>query len=329
MKRVISGIKPTGDVHIGNYLGAMKSWVGFQSSNTQALYFVADLHGLNTRQDPSQLRSRTFDLVAWLLTIGIDPEKSILFLQSGVSAHAELCWILNNYTTVGELNRMTQYKDKLQKSSSTDGQIVGLYDYPVLMAADILLYDVEDVPVGEDQTQHVELTRKIAERFNNLYGGVFTLPQAVHTSEGKRIMSLQDPTQKMSKSESDNSYVLLLDKKISIIDKFKRAVTDSDNRIYFDKQHKPAITNLLEIYSGFSDLPIKEIEAVYVNKGYGEFKQDLGQLVAEKLEGLQQTFIKYRDNEKELLRILAQGNEKANIIAKDKLQEVRNIIGLL
>lgn len=329
MKRIISGIKPTGEVHIGNYLGAMCSWADYQAPNTQAIYFIADLHSLNTRQDPTVLRSSTLDLMAWLLTMGIDPNESILFLQSRVSAHAELCWILNNYTTMGELNRMTQYKDKIKKSDNTEGQLVGLYDYPVLMTADILLYDTEGVPVGEDQTQHVELARKIAERVNNLYGDVFVLPQAIHTKEGKRVMSLQDPTHKMSKSESDNSFVLLLDKKSVVIDKFKRAVTDSENAVIYNKKDKPAISNLLEIYSGFTGESISSIEEQYVGKGYSQFKLELGEIVADKLSTLQEQYNIIRDDESNLVNIIESGNAKAEQIASKKLKEVKEKIGLL
>lgn len=328
MKHIVSGIKPTGEAHIGNYLGAMKLWPSFQSDDNQVLYFAADLHSLNTRQDASELQRRTLDLVAWLITVGIDPKRSIIMVQSMVSAHSELCWILNNYVTMGELSRMTQFKDKVKKSSS-DGQLVGLYTYPILMAADILLYDANEVPVGNDQAQHVELTRVVAERFNNLYGEVFTIPKVVHTPNATRIMSLQDPIKKMSKSESDSSFVLLLDTKKSIIDKFKRAVTDSDNKISYDKVNKPAISNLLEIYAGFDEISIEDIEKRYKGKGYGEFKLDLGELVASKLNKLQQKYKTIRSNEAELMQIIEQGNVKAEQIASKKLKQVKEKIGLL
>ena len=328
MKRIVSGIKPTGEAHIGNYLGAMRLWPSFQSDENQVLYFVADLHSLNTRQDPSELQRRTLDLVAWLITVGVDPKRSIVMVQSMVSAHSELCWILNNYVTMGELSRMTQFKDKAKKSSS-DGQLVGLYTYPILMAADILLYDANEVPVGNDQAQHVELTRVIAERLNNLYGEVFTIPEAVHTPNATRIMSLQDPVKKMSKSESDSSFVLLLDTKDSVIDKFKRAVTDSDNKICYDKAKKPAISNLLEIFAGFSDYNIEDIEKKYANKGYAEFKLDLGMLVADKLGVLQESFKSIRTDESRLKQIIEEGNAQASNISKKKLREVKEKIGLL
>ncbi len=328
MNRIVSGIKPTGEAHIGNYLGAMRLWPSFQSDENQVLYFVADLHSLNTRQDPSELQRRTLDLVAWLITVGVDPKRSIIMVQSMVSAHSELCWILNNYVTMGELSRMTQFKDKAKKGSS-DGQLVGLYTYPILMAADILLYDANEVPVGNDQAQHVELTRVIAERLNNLYGELFTIPKAVHTPNATRIMSLQDPVKKMSKSESDSSFVLLLDTKDSIIDKFKRAVTDSDNKICYDKAKKPAITNLLEIFAGFSDYKIEDIEKKYANKGYAEFKLDLGILVADKLGVLQESFKSIRADESKLIHIIEKGNAQASNIARKKLKEVKEKIGLL
>lgn len=328
MKRIVSGIKPTGESHRGNYLGAMKLWPSFQSDGNKVLYFVADLHSLNTRQDPSVLQRRTLDLIAWLLTVGVDPKRSIIMVQSMVSAHSELCWILNNYVTMGELNRMTQFKDKAKKSSS-EGQLVGLYTYPILMAADILLYDANEVPVGNDQAQHVELTRVVAERFNNLYGEAFTIPKAVHTPNATRIMSLQDPTRKMSKSESDSSFVLLSDTKDNILDKFKRAVTDSDDKICYDKANKPAISNLLEIYAGFSDYQIEDIEKKYVNKGYAEFKLDLGMLVADKLGALQESFKSIRADESKLMQIIEEGNAQASTIARKKLDEVKEKIGLL
>jgi tryptophanyl-tRNA synthetase len=327
MKTVFSGLKPTGEMTIGNYLGAIKHWPASQEGN-RSIFFIPNSHAITVRQDPSELKRRTLDLVAWLLTAGVDPKKSIILVQSMVPAHAELFWILDNYVTLGELNRMTQFKDKSAKSGST-GQLVGLYSYPVLMAADILLYDANEVPVGEDQIQHVELARDIAKRFNNLYGNTFTLPKAVVPSHGGRIKSLSEPTSKMSKSEHPDSYVALGESAESVIKKFKRAVTDSDTKIRYDIKNKPAISNLIEIYAGFSDKTPQQVEKMFYNSGYGDFKQQLGELVAEELSKLQKNFEKYRSNESKLFKIISQGNAKATAIANKKLAEVKNKIGLL
>lgn len=328
MKTVFSGLKPSGDMTIGNYLGAMRHWPLSQQEGVRTIFFVPNEHAITVRQDPNHLRERTLDLVAWLLTVGVDPNKSIILVQSMVSAHTELGWILDNYVTMGELSRMTEYKDKAKKLGS-EGQVAGLFTYPVLMAADILLYDTNEVPVGDDQIQHIELTRDIANRFNNLYGVTFTLPKAVVPESGARIMGLEDPTSKMSKSDHPDSFIMLAEPAESIIKKFKRAVTDSDNEIKYDRANKPAISNLLEIYAGFSDKPIADIEKDYVGKGYGDFKQDLGELVAERLTELQAKFEAIRSDEGGLMQIIEQGNEDARIIANNKLSEVKEKIGLL
>lgn len=326
MKRVLSGIKPSGDMTIGNYLGAMRRWAELQEG-AEAIYFVANLHAITARQDPAELRQRTLDLVAWFLTVGIDPSKSIICVQSMLPAHSELAWILNNYTTLGELNRMTQFKDKANKAGA-EGQLVGLYDYPVLMAADILLYDSDEVPVGDDQVQHIELTRDIASRFNNLYGETFKLPRAVLGEVSRRIMSLDDPTTKMSKSGASTSYVALDEDRDEVIRKFKRAVTDSGSAIEATDS-KPAMTNLLEIYASFSGKSISQVEQDYVGVGYGQFKQDLGELVADKLMGLQSSFSQYRNDEAKLKQIIISGNDKASAIATKKLEIAKQKIGLL
>lgn len=326
MKRVLSGIKPSGDMTIGNYLGAMARWPEGQDVQ-ESIFFVANLHAITVRQDPAELKRRTLDLVAWFLTVGIDPNKSIICVQSMLPAHSELAWILNNYTTIGELNRMTQFKDKAG-SSGAEGQLVGLYDYPVLMAADILLYDTDEVPVGDDQVQHIELTRDIASRFNNLYGETFKLPRAVLGDVSRRIMSLDDPLAKMSKSGAEASYVALDDNADTIIRKFKRAVTDSGSSIEAIES-KPAITNLLEIYASFSGESIAQLEQKYSGIGYGQFKQELGELVADKLTQLQKEFKQYRSDEKELFKIIEAGNQKVSQIAQQKLEEVKVKIGLM
>ena len=328
MKTVFSGLKPTGDMTIGNYIGAMKGWPATQKEGVRSIFFVPNAHALTVRQSPEDILKRTLDLAAWLLAVGIDPKKSIILIQSMVGAHSELFWILDNYVTMGELNRMTQFKDKSKKLGA-EGQVVGLFNYPVLMAADILLYDSNEVPVGEDQTQHVELTRDIANRFNKLYGDTFVLPRATTPEVGARIMGLDDPVAKMSKSDHPDSFVGLGESAESVIKKFKRAVTDSDTQIRYDKVAKPAISNLIEIYCGFTDKTPLEVEKLYENRGYGEFKHELGEIVAEKLTKLQGEFSKFRNDEAELTRILAEGSAKASEIADKKISEVKSKLGLL
>lgn len=327
MKTVFSGLKPSGDMTIGNYIGAMRHWPKDQGK-ARTIFFVPNSHAITVRQDPDDLKKRTLDLVAWLLTVGINPKQSIILVQSMVSAHAELCWILDNYVTMGELSRMTEYKDKAKKLGP-EGQVVGLFSYPVLMAADILLYDTDEVPVGDDQNQHIELTRDIANRFNKLYGDTFVLPKAVNPKSGARIMGLDDPTKKMSKSDHPDSFVMLAESAESVVKKFKRAVTDSGDEITHDKKKKPAISNLLEIYAGFSGMSIKDIEKMYLGKGYGEFKQDLGELVAGRLSELQAKFEEVRSDEAKLMQTIEEGNAKARAIAEPKLAQVKGKIGLL
>lgn len=327
MKRVVSGIKPSGDLTIGNYLGAMKRWAEHQDEEGyENFFFIANLHAITVKQDPEKLKLRTYDIIAWLLTVGVDPNKSVIFIQSMIPAHSEICWILNNYVTMGELSKMTQYKDKSQKAGK-EGQLAGLYDYPVLMAGDVLLYDADEIPVGMDQVQHVELCRTIAQRFNNQHGETFKIPKATLSKTTSKIMSLNDPGKKMSKSDSDDSYISMDDKPESIIKKFKRAVTDSDNEIYFG-ENKQAISNLLVIFSEFSDKTVKEIETEYKTSGYGQFKKDLGELVADKLSGLQNTFQQIRNDEERINNIVREGNEKAGTIAREKVIIVKDRIGL-
>lgn len=313
---------------IGNYLGAMKHWPVGQDTQ-RSIFFVPNLHAITVRQDPEQLKSRTYDLIAWLLAVGVDPEKSILLVQSKVPAHAELAWVLNNYVTMGELNRMTQFKDKSQKAGP-EGQLVGLFDYPVLMAADILLYKADEVPVGEDQRQHVELARDIANRFNNLYGEVFTMPKATIPEVAARIMSLDDPTVKMSKSsDSEDSYIALSDTPEVVERKIKRAVTDSDGEIRYDKAAKPAIANLLDIYSAFDNQTVESIEASYTGKGYGDFKKTLADVINRELAVLQEKFSEYRSDEASLDKVIGEGSLAAAEIANKTLNQVKQAIGLL
>jgi len=322
-------VKPTGDVTLGNYLGAMKRW-GEMSADTdlECLFFVPDLHALNIRPSADDLRMKTRSAVAWLLACGVNPDKAVIFKQSEVPAHSELTCILNNYTTLGELNRMTQFKDKSQKSGA-EGQLVGLYDYPVLMAADILLYDVEEVPVGEDQKQHVELTRDIAERFNNIHGRTFVVPKPTIQATGARIMDLQDPTKKMSKSDADQSGCILLADNVDVISrKIKRAVTDSGTVVEAGDD-KPALTNLLAIYSLISGKEVSEIVADYVGRGYGDFKSDLADLVVGAIAPLQGTHDKYMADAVAIDAVLARGREFAQGVAGAKIYAVKQRIGLV
>lgn len=328
LKRVVSGIKPSGDLTIGNYLGAMKRWAENQhSEDYENFFFIANLHAITVYQDPELLKKRTLDIVAWLLTVGVDPNRSVIFIQSMIPAHSEICWLLNNYVTMGELSKMTQFKDKSQKSGR-EGQLVGLFDYPVLMAGDVLLYDADEIPVGSDQKQHVELARTIAQRFNNRHGETFKVPVPTMSKTTAKIMSLNEPERKMSKSESEDSYIALDDKPEKILKKFKRAVTDSDNSIKHGKD-KPAISNLLSIYSGFSGVAIDEIEKKYEGKGYGQFKSDIGELVSGKLSELQRVFSEIRNDEERLSNVITEGNSNASVIANEKLQQVKMRMGLL
>ena len=327
MNTYLSGIQATGDLHIGNYLGSIKPCVDLQSQG-QAIYFVPNLHSLNVRPDPEKLRKETYANIAMYLAAGIDPEKSILYVQSKVSANSELCWILNNFVTMGELARQTQYKDKSSRGGA-EGQIAALFTYPVLMAADILLYGATHVPVGEDQKQHVELARDIALRFNNLYGETFVVPEPVIRRVGARIMSLQDPSKKMSKSDTNQAgNILILENTELIKDKIMRAVTDSGSSIELSDE-KPAISNLIEIYSAFSSKDVTEIQEAYSQKGYGEFKSDLASLVATQLEDIQARFSSFYEDKPRLEQVIEDGSSRAEQIAIKKLSEVKTKLGLL
>ena len=327
MNTYLSGIQATGDLHIGNYLGSIKPCVDLQSQG-QAIYFVPNLHSLNVRPDPEKLRKETYANIAMYLAAGIDPEKSILYVQSKVSANSELCWILNNFVTMGELARQTQYKDKSSRGGA-EGQIAALFTYPVLMAADILLYGATHVPVGEDQKQHVELARDIALRFNNLYGETFVVPEPVIRRIGARIMSLQDPSKKMSKSDTSQAgNILILENTELIKDKIMRAVTDSGSSIELSDE-KPAISNLIEIYSAFSSKDVTEIQEAYSQKGYGEFKSDLASLVATQLEDIQARFSSFYEDKPRLEQVIEDGSSRAEQIAIKKLSEVKTKLGLL
>lgn len=325
-KTILSGIKPTGSLNLGGYLGAVKNWVKLQE-DYNCLYMLADLHALTIRIDPAVLRKNSMELFALYIACGIDPEKNLLFFQSHVPQHAELAWILNCYTMFGELNRMTQFKDKSAKNAENIN--AGLFTYPVLMAADILLYQSDLVPVGEDQRQHLELTRDIATRFNGIYGDVFKLPEGYTPKVGARIMSLTNPTHKMSKSEEDeNGTVNLLDNKDAIIRKFKRAVTDSETSVRF-AEGKDGINNLMSIYSAVTGKSFEEIEKEFDGRGYGDFKLTVGESVAECLAPVQQKYNDLISDKAQLEAIYKRGAEQASYMAMKTLRKVYKKVGLI
>ncbi len=327
-KIIFSGVAPSGNIHIGNYLGSLKQWVELQNTGEhQSIFCVVDEHAITTPQVPEKLRAKILEVFTLYLALGIDPEKSIIFIQSSVSEHAELGWILNTITPVGELERMTQFKDKSKKQKSV---LAGLLNYPVLMAADILLYKTNLVPVGEDQLQHIEMTRALAKKFNNAFGETFAIPEPILNKEGKRIMGLDDPTKKMSKSaQNPHNYVALLDSPETIREKIKSAVTDSGNEIKFDEKEKPAISNLLTIFSLFSGKSIAELEKGYAGKNYSVFKKDLAEAVIEGLSPIQKKYKELSANPDYIKKVLRQGAEKAKTIASQTMKEVREKIGFL
>jgi tryptophanyl-tRNA synthetase len=322
-KRIFSGAQPTGNVHLGNYLGALRNWVALQNEY-EAFYCIVNLHAITVPQDPRLLIEKTRDLARIYLAVGIDPSISTIFIQSDVPQHAELTWVLNCVARISELERMTQYKDKARKQE--ENVSVGLFDYPVLMASDILLYQTDLVPVGEDQKQHLELTRDIAIRFNRDYGETFKVPEPYIPKVGARIMSLSDPTKKMSKSDDDpNGCVMLMDDADTVQRKFKRAVTDSGTEIRFDES-RPAITNLLEIYHLITNQTVEEVEAHFGGKGYAQLKGDLAEVTNEFLRPIQQRVREYTDDV--LDNLLNKGREKANDIASKTLRNVFERTGL-
>lgn len=327
MSTIFSGIKPSGDLTLGNYIGAISNFLKLQQEH-HCLFCVVDLHAITVPQEKLELKKRIKDIAALYLACGIDPNKATIFVQSEVSAHAELSWILECNSYMGELNRMTQYKDKVQKSNQEESITSGLHTYPVLMAADILLYDSNLVPVGDDQKQHIELTRDIATRFNNKYGETFMIPEHYIPKVGARIMDLQDPTKKMSKSEMDKGCILLLDPPNIIKKKIMSAITDSDTSICYDKENKPGISNLLTIYSVLSNKSIEELEHQYKDKMYGDFKKDLADLVVNFVTPIQERFKDIRKSA-ELDQILDDGANKASYLANKKLMKVKKRIGLL
>jgi tryptophanyl-tRNA synthetase len=323
MKRIFSGVQPTGNVHLGNYLGALRNWVSLQKEY-ESSFCIVDLHAITTRQDPKLLAEKTRELARLYLAVGIDPAVSTIFVQSDVAEHTELTWILNCIARMSELERMTQFKDKARKQRENVG--VGMFDYPVLMAADILLYQTDLVPVGEDQKQHLELTRDLAIRFNRDYGDTFRIPEPYIPRVGARIMSLSDPANKMSKSDDDvNGCVRLLDDAETIQRKFKRAVTDSGTEIKFDAA-RPAITNLLTIYQLLTGNSPEQIETHFADTGYAQLKQDLADATIEFLEPLQRRVQAIDDQE--LTRILEQGAARARGFARATLAAVREKMGI-
>ncbi|MEZ5343992.1 MAG: tryptophan--tRNA ligase [Pyrinomonadaceae bacterium] len=322
-KRIFSGAQPTGNLHIGNYLGALVNWVALQDEY-ESFYCIVNLHAITMPQDPKLLRKKTLDLARIYLAAGVDPEKATIFIQSDVSEHAELAWTLNCVARMGELERMTQFKDK--SKGNAERASVGLFAYPVLMVSDILLYQTDLVPVGQDQKQHLELTRDIAERFNRDFGETFVIPEPYIPPVGAKIMSLKDPSKKMSKSDENlNGSIFLLDDADTITRKIKKAVTDSGTEITFDES-RPAITNLLTIYHLMSGKSVNECEEHFAGKGYGDFKRELAEVVVEYMKPFQEKVKEYDDSE--LDKILKAGAEKAREVAGATLKDVYNKMGI-
>lgn len=324
-KVLYSGMQATGTLTLGNYLGALKNWVEL-TDEYECIYGVMDLHSLTVRQVPAEFRKNARALYALYVAAGLDPEKNCIYYQSHVSGHAELGWILDCFTYMGELNRMTQFKDKAAKHA--DNINAGLYTYPVLMAADILLYQADVVPVGVDQKQHLEITRDISERFNNIYGDVFTIPEAYIGKKGAKIMSLQEPGKKMSKSDTNaNATILLLDDTDTIIRKFKRAVTDSESEVRYAEE-KPGISNLMDIYSAVTGKTYEEIEKEFAGKGYGDFKLAVGETVADHLKPLQERYEQLMKDKAYIESMIKQNDEKAAYYANKTLRKVQKKVGL-
>ncbi|MEM7219634.1 MAG: tryptophan--tRNA ligase [Pseudomonadota bacterium] len=323
---ILSGIAPSGALTLGNYLGAIRNWIAMQDDH-ECYYVLVDMHAITVRQDPETFAARCLDFVAMYLACGIDPQRSAIFIQSHVPQHAELAWTLNCYTAMGELNRMTQFKDK--SSRHTDNINAGLFTYPVLMAADILLYQATAVPVGDDQKQHLELTRNVAQRFNGLYGEVFTVPEPHIPTVAARVMSLQEPTKKMSKSDTtETNIITLLDEPKRMARKIKRAVTDSDNEIRYGDD-KPGVSNLLSISSAITGQSIEALVASYTGQGYGKLKGDVAEQVVDLLTPVQERYRAIREDQAGLETILAAGAERARERAQATLSAVYDAIGFV
>ena len=324
-QRIFSGIQPTGNLTLGNYIGALRNF-GVLQKEYDCLYSIVDMHAITVRQEPAELRKACLRTMAIFLASGLDPERNIIYFQSQVPQHAELSWILNCFTYMGELSRMTQFKDKSAKHA--DNINAGLFTYPVLMAADILLYMTNLVPIGADQKQHLELARDIAQRFNAIYGDVFQVPEGYFPKVGARIMSLQDPTRKMSKSDPEECYIAILDKPEIIRKKLRRAVTDSDSRVIFDPENKPGIANLMSIMNALSGKSMDEITAEYDGKGYGTFKDAVADCVIATLEPIQKEYDKISADKAYLEQVMVSGRERAAQIAYKTMLKVRKKVGL-
>lgn len=324
-KVVYSAIQPSGTLTLGNYLGALRNFPALQEEY-DCIYCIADMHAITVPQEPKLLRQRTYEILALYLAAGVDPEKSLLYVQSHVPEHVELMWLLNTMTGVGQLQRMTQFKDKSKKSTEVQA---GLLNYPVLMASDILLYQTDGVPVGDDQRQHIELTRDLAQRFNSRYSPTFTIPEMIAPKVGARVMSLQDPTKKMSKSDPDpNATITLEDDDATIRRKIKRAVTDSEGRVAY-RDEQPALKNLLGIYSALTGEDVETIVARYDGKGYGEFKEDLAQVVIDGIGPIRDRYLALRQDKKALEEVMATGAMRASRMARRTLSKVYRKMGFV
>ena len=326
-KTIFSGIQPSGNLTLGNYLGALKNFSTLQD-DYNCYYCVVDMHTLTVRQDPDALRERSYALLALYLACGLDPDKNVLFMQSHVPQHAELSWILGCYTYMGELNRMTQFKDKSQRHA--DNINGGLYTYPVLMASDILLYQSDVVPIGHDQKQHLELARNVAERFNNIYGETFVVPEPFIGKQGARVMSLQDPDKKMSKSDDNaNNFILITEDKDVILKKFKKAVTDSGCEIKYDPENKPGISNLINIYGAVKGITTEEVEKEFDGSRYGDFKIAVGTAVAEELAPIKERYDEFLKDKDYLNKILIKNADIAREAASKTLKDVYKKVGFV
>ena len=324
---IFSGIQPSGSLTIGNYIGALKNWVNLQTKYS-CLFSLVDLHTITVRQDPKVLYQHCYDVLAIYLAVGLDPEKNTIFLQSHVPSHSQLAWILNCYAYIGELNRMTQFKDKSKKNEANIN--VGLFAYPILMAADILLYQANLVPVGADQKQHVEITRDLALRFNNIYGEVFTVPEVYHPPLGARIMSLQEPTKKMSKSDADsNATIFLLDSPDVIANKLKRAVTDSGKDISFDIANKPGVANLLTLLAVATGKSVDQLVVEMQGEGYGKLKSAVAESLVEFLRPMQERYKQLRQDQAYLNSVLKLGAERAIKLSQPTLEKVYEVVGFI
>ena len=323
-KRIFSGIQPSGELTLGSYMGAIKNWVSLQDEY-DCLYCIVDMHAITMRQNPADLRRRSVNQLAQYIACGLDPAKNIMFIQSHVPQHAELSWVLGCYTQFGELSRMTQFKDKAAKHA--DNITAGLFTYPVLMAADILVYQADLVPVGQDQKQHVELCRDIAQRFNGVYGDVFTVPEGYFGKVGSRIMSLQEPTRKMSKSDPDDCYIAILDPEDAIRRKIKRAVTDSDGEIRYDPENKPGVSNLLSIIAAMSNQDIDSVVSDLQGQGYGALKNRCTEVVLDTLRPIQAEHARLMADKGYLQSILDENAQRANYLAQKTLRKIQKKVG--